>query len=579
MTAQQGTPTFDSVSVSADPVSDLQAATKHYVDHTAPTSSISASGEMNVNAASLPKWRAAVARVRAGTGRGRLLMIGDSTTAGVGAGTGTGGQQNLIGAYAKTSTRALSALLAGYMPVSDKSFCGDQIVQGVAPVNYVQYDTRVTAGAGWFSSGSVAVIGGSAIRYLTGSASTLSFTPVGPVDHVKIWFIAQGGRGSFTTNIDGGASLGTTSTNNATVAMLSATFTFARGQHTINFVALNDFPMYFAAIEAWDSTTPAVDIFQAGYSGSVILGWVQGAAYNPPAFLPLFAPDLTIINLTINDSNGGTSLSSYTTNMQALITACQTTGDVVLMAGAPSNTTQATDGTLDGFIGVLQSLAISNGCALISLKKRWTSWAAANALMPYFDNYHPTAVGYQDAGASIVAAISQPIGGYAPAIPSSQNGSGYYAIYQGFPAAALTGLAATETNLAAVKIPAGTLGANGSIRVVVFYSCTNNANNKQITVRYNALSGVQASNALGITTVTTVANGQIMYIIHAAGVVNSQQTYVVQAGTAPFGSGAAAPAVFGLDTTVDTYVNINGTIANGADTLTLLSYTVEVLHP
>jgi hypothetical protein len=110
---------------------------------------------MNINAASFPHWRAAMARVRAGTGRGTLLIVGDSTT--MGAGAGTGGTTNLNAAWPKAWPRLMAKLLPTLgVPISDATLQGDQTSQ----VAYGTYDTRVTFGTGWLNTGGFATIGG-----------------------------------------------------------------------------------------------------------------------------------------------------------------------------------------------------------------------------------------------------------------------------------------------------------------------------------------------------------------------------------------------------------------------------------
>src|SRR5215469_5730855 len=47
----------------------------------------------------------------------------------------------------------------------------------------------------------------------------------------------------------------------------------------------------------------------------------------------------------------------------------------------------------------------------------------------------------------------------------------------------------TEVNLASVKIPANSIGANGVVEIAAAYSITANTNNKTATVRYAATQG------------------------------------------------------------------------------------------
>jgi hypothetical protein len=210
-----------------------------------------------------------------------------------------------------------------------------------------------------------------------------------------------------TVNVDGGASLGTlTAAGGNTVA--SQTFNCALAIHTINLTPGNDGQLAILGMVTWNSAVPAVDFIQSGVSGSKVANFVL----TTPPFssganvISLLAPDLTVVDLTINDSNALTDLTLYTTQMQTLINSCKATGDVLLMVGPPSNTPQATNGTLDQYAAVLQSLALSNNCGLLSLKTRWTSWAVTNAILPYFDNLHPGPLGYQDFAQAVAGAIA-----------------------------------------------------------------------------------------------------------------------------------------------------------------------------
>jgi hypothetical protein len=85
-----------------------------------------------------------------------------------------------------------------------------------------------------------------------------------------------------------------------------------------------------------------------------------------------------------------------------------------------------------------------------------------------------------------------------------------------------------------------------------------------------ALSGaVRAQN-------TTAMFGDLKFESGNSGATNAQAIY--PAINAPFGSTAIAVNTTAVDTTADAFVNINGTLALGTETLTLLGYTVEILR-
>lgn len=362
-----------------------------------------ASGVLNLNNANLRKFRAALARVRAGTGRGSIVFVGDSTTAGAGAGSGGAGNYN--GAWAKTYPRAVAARLATVFPTSDQSFLMDQGVANQS-IAYPAYDPRVTMGANWSQTSSG--LAGNMFRFTAGAVNNLTFTPTGQFDTIVLYSIRAAGQGSFNVTLDAGTAVGTINGNTNPSITLVTTYTVAKGTHTINIVPVNDGPLNIVGIKTYDSTIPAIDIIQAGLHGATSGG--TSSSQNPWSGVPLLgtlAPSLTVLCLTINDSNAGTALATYTTNMQAIITAAAASGDVVLMVGAPSNTTAATDGTLDRYISVLRSLSRTNAIGLIDLKAIWGSYAITNPLLPYNDTLHPGPLGYQDIGSIVATAIAR----------------------------------------------------------------------------------------------------------------------------------------------------------------------------
>jgi lysophospholipase L1-like esterase len=370
-----------------------------------PPSSGVASGQFNVNAQNLIHWRKALGTIRSGTGRGKLLLLGDSTTAGGGAGTGGIG---LLGAFGTNWPRSLVSLFnLAFTSASDGSFYGDQNV-GNQSIAYNTYDARVGMGANWTNIATTLSLAGDMFKFSVGAVNNLSFTPAGVVDTVIVRYAVNAGLGSFTTNVDGGASLGTSVTG-GTQAITSVTYSVARAAHTINIVPDNLAGIFILGITAYDSTVPAIDVMQVAWWGSVTANYVTtGSAWSPMLALASLAPDLTVICLTVNDSNNGVALATYQANMQTIITAAKLTGDVLLVTGPPSNTAAATNGTLDQFVAVEKTLALTNNIGLIDLKTRWVSMANTNPVMPYFDNVHPGQVGYRDMAEAVFSVIGVP---------------------------------------------------------------------------------------------------------------------------------------------------------------------------
>ena len=140
---------------------------------------------------------------------------------------------------------------------------------------------------------------------------------------------------------------------------------------------------------------------------------------------------------------------------------------------------------------------------------------------------------------------------------------------------ALTGTV-SETNLAALKIPAGSLGTNGSLWISCLWSYTNSSNAKTMTIRFTSTSGATSGGVIGTAlSVTTTAAAQTLNIIRENNATNAQLSWA-QAGNTPFNTGGTTATVLAVDTTQDSYINVNGTLANSGETLTLQHCSVFI---
>jgi len=130
------------------------------------------------------------------------------------------------------------------------------------------------------------------------------------------------------------------------------------------------------------------------------------------------------------------------------------------------------------------------------------------------------------------------------------------------------GGATTETNIATILIPAGALGTSGFVDLKCLWNFTNSANNKSLVVRFNttagAVSGGSSLSAI-VQTASSVASTQVVLRNTAT---NAQVAYGAAAST-PFGTGTSSNITPALDTTANTYINLNGITATGSETITL----------
>ena len=153
------------------------------------------------------------------------------------------------------------------------------------------------------------------------------------------------------------------------------------------------------AIEAYNSTVPSVQFTNGGAGGWVSGNFNQsGTYYNPINYLEQFAPKLTIYDIGINDWDTSVSVATYKTNVQAIITAAKTVGDIILVTPIPSNPSFASipNATQQLYVAALYQLAATNNVPLIDNFSRWQSYAVSNSVGFYYDSLHGNALGYND---------------------------------------------------------------------------------------------------------------------------------------------------------------------------------------
>jgi len=134
----------------------------------------------------------------------------------------------------------------------------------------------------------------------------------------------------------------------------------------------------------------------------------------------------------------------------------------------------------------------------------------------------------------------------------------------------------TEVSLAPLRIPAGTMGANGMVVVHVLFTYPNNSNTKTIQARFSATSGAVSGGPLAASTPTTTTNTQLMWIVRNINSVSVQQSY--NSPSVPFGALASGPLGAAVNTANDAYFNLNGFVAVGTDTLTL-AHAMMIIYP
>jgi lysophospholipase L1-like esterase len=271
--------------------------------------------------------------------------------------------------------------------------------------SFFSVDTRFSAGAGWV----VAQIDNPWSRGIFGNSTTtnnLSFTPVGSVDTFRIWYITNSGSArSFNWSIDAGATTNV-DCNVASSLVYVDVPAGSAGTHTLNIARVAG-PIYICAIQAYNSLIKCVEVLNMGRSGGRASNATSSNAKPEDALnaLPLFAPDLTVINLTINEWLNAGTVDAWKIHMQQIIDVAKTTGDVILMAGVPSKINQAALAYQSSFAAAAGELAAANGLPFLDVFGRFGSQESISSL--YTDNIHPNGAGYADMISPLYNLITQ----------------------------------------------------------------------------------------------------------------------------------------------------------------------------
>jgi lysophospholipase L1-like esterase len=232
-----------------------------------------------------------------------------------------------------------------------------------------------------------------------------TFTPTASVDSFDFYYNTNTGQGSLTLDINGGSA--TTINESATIAMHVATKTGTLGTNTLNITHSAGSNVIFTGIVAYNSAVKEVSVINAGF-GTATAATFSDATYpfSPLNALSFLAPDLTIIDLTINDAVTPTALSTYQANLQAIITAAKVSGDVILLGGVPSISTYAAIANQTAINNMAAAVAAKNSVNFISMIDLWGSEAAIAAVGWSYDGVHLTGAGYV-AQAALIAPYLQ----------------------------------------------------------------------------------------------------------------------------------------------------------------------------
>jgi lysophospholipase L1-like esterase len=330
-----------------------------------------------------PVFKAAAAATLAGTSDTVIAMIGDSTTKGSG---GSG--------YNNAYPHVLASLLSGANPplpsMAEARFGNPDVT-----------DSQLSIGAGW--SQSAASAGGNMQQ---NSTTTNPITLTTPVSITSFDFYYWGGDAcSITVKVDGS----TVDTISATsdLVLRKSSYSVSSGTHVIDIARASGGNVFFVGLDIRPSTKKLV-FNNIGAGGTDSTYWKDNTTYHPLVSISVMQPNLTIINLGINDWRASQTAGTYNSQMQTIINVCKIYGDVILTVPVPADTgipgcTLAEQQALNSQV---YNLAVSNGYIGLDMTKRWGDYVAANANgFESGDGLHPSNAGYADEAGAFVGLL------------------------------------------------------------------------------------------------------------------------------------------------------------------------------
>lgn len=296
----------------------------------------------------LAKWHAGVRAVLQGDRDAKVLIIGDSTAGGVGGGTASTFIQ--AGSWPSLMVSDLNRLVA---PTSH----GLAVPPSNSGAVTAPYDTRWSLGSGWAwrKTGTLdGFIGfggkGTNIQTLTATAPLVFQDSRILADSFDVYLAANSGPtgATFSIQATGGIAVTGQTFSQSSQHLMKVTVK-ASSASTTNSVSITRTggtgTLYVVGVEPFHSLKRRIRVANAGISGSNTNGWVTTASGSPwhgVQFIKDYAPDLTIIDLGINDADpaGLIPPATYSSNMLQLIQAAQASGDVILKSMIPSDSTR-----------------------------------------------------------------------------------------------------------------------------------------------------------------------------------------------------------------------------------------------
>jgi lysophospholipase L1-like esterase len=334
----------------------------------------------------LPRFRAALAGVRAGTGNARVFCFGDSTTAGFSASPFPGADM-----FAQSYPAQIAPLLATAL----RTTVNANAVIGTHNLPASAFgDGRVT------TTGFTHLNGGAGAFFRALSAASLVFAPGVSWDTADIYYVRTVNTG---WSYQVGAGSVQTPTVSGTAGPAKFTVTKAPGSETLTLAwVAND--VRIGGVHFYTAATKEVTVFNAGVSGAQASGVISTGIIGGLDWLAFWDPDLSIIDWGINEFFTSASVAAFDANLQQIVDTLRAAGSDVVMK-TPVHSNSAFSPPQSDYIAASRAVAARNRLPLIDIAADWVDYATSNALSRYSDGVHPNGSGYLDIAQRVALAI------------------------------------------------------------------------------------------------------------------------------------------------------------------------------
>lgn len=342
----------------------------------------------NAKPAHLFALRAALGRLRAGTGDCNLGFLGDSTVAG----TNTDAPLN-------TSIKAWPVIVRNLLVARGYPSAGTGWVPAYNGSSTAE--PRWVLGSGWSATTTDRI----SVSNWGANSNTLTFTSDTAGTTARLYYSNAGGP--FTWSVDGGAAVAVTPANTQSIGYVENT-TLANTTHTITVVRTSGLPEILGA----EVRTAAygVRIFNGGIAGLKSSALASAGPLNVNASVvgsssAPFKAHAVFVCAGINDQTGGggavVPVDSYKASMTTALTAAKAQGaSVMIVAPAPLSTAG-----MGPYIGAMYELADSLDLPLLDLSDRWGSYTTANTASLMAGTVHPSYAGNADIATAVLNAV------------------------------------------------------------------------------------------------------------------------------------------------------------------------------